>query len=99
MADGVILQHELARQRRIGVERHRRRAIELLVAERADRRRGRGAVAPQQIERAASFVTASFSSACAAFIALTTSQVTPVTGLPPASICASWISIGYTLAT
>src|SRR6185436_2542947 len=30
VADGVILEHELARERRIGVERHRRRPIELL---------------------------------------------------------------------
>src|SRR5438552_1903665 len=38
--DRVILEHELARDRRVRVERRRRRAIELLVAQCADRRRG-----------------------------------------------------------
>ena len=51
MPDGVVLEHELARERRVGVERHRRRPIELLVAERADGGRRRRAVAPEQIER------------------------------------------------
>src|SRR5579859_6605521 len=51
VSNRMILQHELTRQRRIGVERYRRGPIELLVAERANRgRRGR-AVATQQRER------------------------------------------------
>src|SRR5215207_791690 len=36
--DGVVLEHELAGARSVGVERERRGAIELLVAERTDRR-------------------------------------------------------------
>jgi len=48
VADGVVLQHELARDRRIRIERRLSGAIELFVRERADRRGG-GAVAPQQI--------------------------------------------------
>ena len=59
--DGVVLEHELARERSIGVERHRRRPIELLVAERTDRRRGGRAVAPQQDRAPPLSSTASFS--------------------------------------
>ena len=99
MPDRVVLEHELAGERRVGVERHRRRAIELLVAERADRRGGRRAVRAGADRAPPAFVTASFSAACPAFIALTSSIVTPAIGLPPASVCASWISSGYTLAT
>ena len=51
MPDGVVLEHELARQRGIGIERHRRCLHELFVAERADRGRGGRAVCPEQIER------------------------------------------------
>ena len=36
MPDGVILQHELAGERSIGVERHRRGLIELSVTQRPD---------------------------------------------------------------
>ena len=50
VAHRVILEHELARDRRVAVERDRRGAIELLVAQRADRGRGRRAVLPQQID-------------------------------------------------
>src|SRR2546426_702198 len=49
--------------------------------------------------RAAPFVTVSCSLACRALISWTASQVTPATGLPPASVCASWISSGYIVAT
>ena len=68
MPHGVVLEHELACERRIGIERHRRRTIELLVA------RGRGWRPPrprccvEQIERDR-FVTSSCSAACPAFIA------------------------------
>ena len=51
MPHGVILQHELAREWGIGVERHSSGLIELLVAESPDCSRGRRAVLPQQIER------------------------------------------------
>ena len=51
MPDGVILEHELARQWDIGIERHRSRPVELLVAERPDCGRGCRAIAPQQIQR------------------------------------------------
>ena len=47
----VVLEHELAGERRIGVERHGGGPIELLVAESPDRSRGCRAVAPKQIER------------------------------------------------
>jgi hypothetical protein len=40
------------------------------------------------------FRDASCSFACPAFISWTTAQVTPATGAPPASVCASWISRG-----
>jgi len=36
MPDGMILEHELSREGRIEVERHRSGLIELLVAERPD---------------------------------------------------------------
>jgi len=49
--DGVILEHELARERGIGVERDRGRLIELPVAQSPDGGRGRRAVAPEQIQR------------------------------------------------
>ena len=49
--DGVILEHELARERRVGVERDRGGPIELLVAERANGSRGCRAVPPEQVER------------------------------------------------
>ena len=48
--DGVILEHELARERRIGVERDGRRLGELLVAERPDGRGGCRAVLTEQID-------------------------------------------------
>src|SRR5450830_773114 len=51
MPDGVILKHELAGEWGIGVERHRRGLIELLVAESPDCGRGCRAVAPEQIQR------------------------------------------------
>ena len=50
MADGVVLEKELARERSVGVERHRSGSIELLVAERANRGRGCAAVAPKQVD-------------------------------------------------
>jgi hypothetical protein len=43
---------------------------------------------------AASFVTSAFSEAWRAFIALMAAAVTPTTGLPWASVCASSISTG-----
>ena len=51
MAYRMILQHELRGQRCVSIERNRRRAVEILIAERPDRRRCRGAVALQQIDR------------------------------------------------
>lgn len=51
MPHGVILKYELARERRIGVERHRRGLIEFLVAQSSDCRRRCRAVAPEQIQR------------------------------------------------
>ena len=75
VADGVILEHELARERSIGVERDRRGLGELFVAERADRcRRGR-AVRVEADRAPPSFVTAAFSAACFAFIAWMSSMV------------------------
>jgi hypothetical protein len=49
--DGVILEHELAGQWGIRVERYRSCAIKLFVAERPNRSRSRRAVAPNQIQR------------------------------------------------
>ena len=49
--DGVIFQKELTRQRRVSVERHRRRLRELRIAEGADRGRRRCGVARQKLER------------------------------------------------
>src|SRR5215207_10526118 len=49
--DGVVLEHELAGARSVGVERERRGAIELLVAERTDRRSRCRAVLFQELER------------------------------------------------
>jgi hypothetical protein len=40
MPHGVILEHKLAREWRVGVERYRSCAIELLIAESPDRSRG-----------------------------------------------------------
>jgi hypothetical protein len=51
MPDGVILEHERACERSVGVERQRRRPIEFRVAESPDGGRGSRAVAPEQIER------------------------------------------------
>ena len=51
MPDGVILEHELARKRGIGVERYWSSLIELSIAERPDGGRGRRAVAPEQVQR------------------------------------------------
>lgn len=50
VTDGVILEKELAREWSVGIERHRSRPIELLVAERANGRRGCSAVMPKQID-------------------------------------------------
>src|SRR6187431_1071301 len=47
----VILQKELARQRRVGIERDRSRPIELFVAERTNRSGGCRTVETQQVER------------------------------------------------
>ena len=47
----VILHEELARQRRVGIQRDRGRAIERFVRDRANRGRGLPAVALEQIER------------------------------------------------
>ena len=46
--NGAVFEHELARERRIAVQGHQSGPIEILVAERANRGRGRGAVAPEQ---------------------------------------------------
>src|SRR6476620_7346663 len=46
----VVLEHELARERSVGVERQLGRAVELVVGQRPDRRRGRGAVPLEQIQ-------------------------------------------------
>jgi len=51
VAYGVILEHELARDRRIGIEGRRSGSIEIFIAQCANGRRGRRAVAPQQLER------------------------------------------------
>ena len=48
MPDGVIFEHELAGERRVGVERHGSRLRELGVSERPDRGRGRQSVLLQQ---------------------------------------------------
>jgi hypothetical protein len=48
---------------------------------------------------AASFEMASFSVACAALIACTASQVTPVMGSPAASVCVNCTSSGYMFPT
>ena len=50
MPDGVILEHELACKRGIGVERYWSRLIELPVAERPDGGCRRRAVAPEQVQ-------------------------------------------------
>ena len=50
VAHGVILEHELTRDRRIGIERGLGGPIKVLVAECPDRRRRRGTVSLQQIE-------------------------------------------------
>src|SRR5437016_9264218 len=94
----VILQHELTCEWGIGVERHGGGLIELLVAERPNGGRSGRAVTLSR-SSAAPFVTASCSLACRALISCTASHVTPATGLPPASVCASWISSGYIVAT
>ena len=86
--DGVILEHELGGQRRIGVGGHRGRSIELFVGERPDGGGGGGAAAAEQLS-ASALVTASCSAACRAFIAWTSAIVTPVIGVPPATVCAS----------
>src|SRR6266566_9512701 len=49
--DGVILEHELAREWGIGIERHRGSPIELLIAERPNGGRSGGAVTLKQIQR------------------------------------------------
>src|SRR5258706_7737201 len=51
MSDCVILEHELGGDRGITVERRWSRAIELIVAQSADRGSRRGAVASEQFER------------------------------------------------
>ena len=93
MPDGVILEDELARERRVGVERDRRGIRQRCVGERPDRRRGRPLFCRSR-SIAASFVTPAFSAACPAFIALMSSVVTPVTACRRRAVCASWISIG-----
>src|ERR1044072_1943924 len=50
VSHGVILQHELARQGRVRIERHGRRLIELLVRKLSDRCCCGGAVVSQQFE-------------------------------------------------
>src|SRR5262245_13307752 len=49
--NGVVLQHELAGERGVGIERDRRRSVQLIVGQLANRRRGRRAVAAEQIQR------------------------------------------------
>ena len=94
MADRVILEHELARERRIGVERHRRRpssssSLSARIAAAA------AALLVRSSSSASSFVTASCSLAWRGIHRVARhSMVTPVTGLPPATVCASWISSG-----
>ena len=95
---GVILEHELAGERRVGVQRDARRPVELRVGQAADRRGRRRAVGLEQGERVRGR-TASYSLACFALISCTPSQVTPTIGVPSASICASPISSGYIVAT
>jgi hypothetical protein len=51
MPHRVILQHELAGERRVAIERHRRGAIQLFIAESADRGSRRSAVGFQQRKR------------------------------------------------
>ena len=51
VADRVVLEEELAGQRGVGVQRHGRGGVELRITERPDGRRGRRAVAPEQIDR------------------------------------------------
>src|SRR5439155_1104234 len=99
-----VFYHKLARQRRISIQRHRRRAIELCVRKAADGGRCGLVVALQQLERfnnssASALLTATCSVACWAFILCTSSQLTPATDLPDATVCASCTSSGYTLAT
>src|SRR5512143_2322836 len=48
---GVVLEHELARERRVRIERERGGTVELLVAQRPDRGGGGRGVAPQQVQR------------------------------------------------
>ena len=47
----VILEYELTREWRVGVQGHRGGPIEILVAERPDHRRSRRAVVPEQLQR------------------------------------------------
>jgi hypothetical protein len=68
VTDGVVLEHELTREGRVGVERHRRGSVESLVAEGSDRRGSRCAVLPKQIERRLQSAP-SFSAAWRRFIA------------------------------
>ena len=69
------------------------------LAERADRGRGRRAVALQKVDRRLLRDGVVLDRVRGVHRVDIGVPVTPVTGLPSASTCASWISIGYTLAT
>jgi hypothetical protein len=98
VADRVVLQHELAGERSVRIEGHRRCPVERRVVERPDGGR-RAALLRWSSSSAASRVTPSFSRACSALILCTSSQLNPAIGRPPATVCATSISIGYMYAT
>ncbi len=98
VAHRMILEHELAGERSIAIQRHWRGAIQLLIAK-ARIAAAAAALLVASKASVASFAMPSFSFAWSRFMVSTASQVTPVISWPAASKLAKWISTGYTLAT
>ena len=95
----VVFNEELRRQRCVRVQRDGRRAIELFVREGAHRVGGGAAIPAEAARSPPPCRPVACSCACFALMSATAAHVTPTMGFPRVSSVASWISIGYMLAT